>query len=112
AFSLAAARLGWPLAEVECLTLHGRPVELLNAAVAPGVRLLLLSHDGTTPAGVARHLTALGYGDSRLVVLEHMGGPAEARREGLASAWPCARAADLNTIAVECVAGPQAVVRS
>ena len=27
AFSLAAARLGWPIAECECLTLHGRPLE-------------------------------------------------------------------------------------
>ncbi|MBX6321787.1 MAG: precorrin-6y C5,15-methyltransferase (decarboxylating) subunit CbiE, partial [Rhodospirillaceae bacterium] len=111
AFSLAAARLAWPLTEVECLTLHGRPIELLKAVVAPGVRLLLLSHDGTTPAAVARHLTALGYGDSRMVVLEHMGGPAEARHEGRARDWPHDRTADLNTIAVDCVAGPEAVAR-
>ena len=39
AFSLAAARLGWNLAEVECLTLHGRPLDLLTAAIAPGNRL-------------------------------------------------------------------------
>src|SRR4029077_16301620 len=25
-FSLGAARLGWPIAECECLTLHGRPL--------------------------------------------------------------------------------------
>ncbi len=35
AFSLAAARLAWPLADVECLTFHGRPIELLTAAVTP-----------------------------------------------------------------------------
>src|SRR5690606_22900930 len=29
AFSLAAARLGWPLQDVDCLSLHGRPVDLL-----------------------------------------------------------------------------------
>jgi len=74
AFSLASARLGWPLAEVECLSLHGRPLDLLNGVVAPRARLLLLSADGTTPAAVAARLVALGYGGSRMIVLEHMGG--------------------------------------
>jgi precorrin-6Y C5,15-methyltransferase (decarboxylating) len=45
AFALACARLGWPLAEVECLTLHGRSFAFLNGVVRPA--LLLLSHDGT-----------------------------------------------------------------
>jgi precorrin-6Y C5,15-methyltransferase (decarboxylating) len=49
AFALACARLGWPLAEVECLTLHGRSFAFLNGVVAPGAKLLLLSHDGATP---------------------------------------------------------------
>src|SRR3546814_1678308 len=42
AFSLAAARLGWPLADCGCLTLHGRPLELLNLHIRPGARLLIL----------------------------------------------------------------------
>jgi len=104
AFSLAAARLGWPLAEIDCLTLHGRPLDILNGAVAPGARLLLLSHDGTTPALVARRLTALGYGASRIEVLEHMDGVREGRVAGVAAQWDAARTADLNTVAVECVA--------
>lgn len=108
AFSLAAARLGWPLAEVDCLTLHGRPLELLNSAVAPGARLLLLSHDGTTPALVARRLTELGYGASRLQVLEHMEGAKETRIDGVAAQWKPERTADLNTIAVDCVADGKA----
>src|SRR5882724_11988958 len=70
AFSLASARLGWPLAELECLSLHGRPIELLNGVVAPRARLLLLSADGTTPAAVAARLVALGYGESPMTVLE------------------------------------------
>ena len=36
AFSLAAARLGWPLAEIETLTVHGRPLALIQRHVAPG----------------------------------------------------------------------------
>jgi precorrin-6Y C5,15-methyltransferase (decarboxylating) len=111
AFSLACARLGWPLAEVECLTLHGRPLALLDAVLAPGARLLLLSEDGATPAAVAARLASLGYGRSRLIVLEHMGGPLERRVEAIAGDWPGIVVADLSTIAVECVAGPDAVRR-
>jgi len=112
AFALACARLGWPLAEVECLTLHGRSLALLNAVVAPGTRLLLLSADGATPAAVAKALAARGYGPSRLTVLEHMGGEKEDRITGTAAEWSIERTRDLNTIAVECVAGADAIVRA
>lgn len=112
AFSLAAARLGWPIDGVDCLTLHGRPIELLNGAVAPGARLLLLAHDGGSAAAVAAHLTQMGYGASRLIALEHMGGAKENRHEALARDWGQQRTADLNTLAVDCVAGADAVVRA
>ena len=36
AFSLACARLGWPLAEVECLSLHGRATRPAARHIAPG----------------------------------------------------------------------------
>jgi precorrin-6Y C5,15-methyltransferase (decarboxylating) len=108
AFSLAAARLAWPLAEVECLTFHGRPIELLTAAVTPRQKLMILSHDSTTPGLVAARLTAMGYGLSRFVVLEHMGGGKERVRESRAEDWGANDVADLNTIAIECVAGPKA----
>lgn len=108
AFSLAAARMRWPLADTECLTIHGRPLDLLAGAVAPGRRLLVLSHDGTSPAGVARRLTELGYGASDVTVLEHMGGARERVYGGRADAWAHPRAADLNTLAVECRADADA----
>ena len=110
AFSLAAARLAWPLAEVECLTFHGRPIELLTAAMTPRQKLMILSHDSTTPELVAARLTALGYGASRFVVLEHMGGDKERVREATAEDWRANDVADLNTIAIDCVAGPHAKI--
>jgi precorrin-6B C5,15-methyltransferase / cobalt-precorrin-6B C5,C15-methyltransferase len=103
AFSLACARLGWPLAEVDCMTLHGRPLSLLNQHLRPNARLLILSADGGTPKQVAKALQAAGYGDSRITVLEHMGGVKEKRHDGLAGSWR-PRVKDLNTIAVHCVA--------
>ncbi len=105
AFSLAAARMGWPLQEIDCLTLHGRPLELLNLYLRPGGRLLILSENGATPAQIAAGLRAKGYGPSQLTVFEHMGGMGEATHEGHADDWGETRTADLNTIAVTCIAG-------
>lgn len=102
--SLAAARLGWPLQEVEVVSLVGRPLAMLHGKLFPGMRLLVLSADGDTPAQVAEALCARGFGASRLTLLEHLGGPEERRLEGLAASWNLPRGADLNLLAVECLA--------
>lgn len=108
AFSLAAARLGWPLHSCTCLTLHGRPLELLHHHVLPNARLLILSHDGTTPAQVAGLLRDAGFEPTRIHVFENMGSASESSRTGSAGTWDASPVDDLNTIAVECIAGPQA----
>ncbi|MBP2297638.1 precorrin-6y C5,15-methyltransferase (decarboxylating) subunit CbiE [Azospirillum picis] len=108
AFSLAAARLGWPLQDCRCLTVHGRPLELVVPHLQPNAKLLLLSWDGTTPAKLAALLRARGFGASRLTVLEAMGGPREERHEATADGWSMDRVGDLNTIALDCVAAPGA----
>lgn len=110
AFSLAAARMAWSLPDTETFTVHGRPVEVLNRHLAPGLRLLILSENAGTPARIATLLTAAGYGPSRIAVLERLGGAEERRIDGTAEAWPHAPGADLNTVAVECIAGPQAKI--
>ena len=106
AFSLACARLGWPLAETVQLTLHGRPLELLHAHLVPGQRLLILSEDATTPARVADLLSRAGFGPSRLHVLCHMGGPRERVVSVFASDGIGEDVDDLNTIGVELIAEP------
>jgi precorrin-6Y C5,15-methyltransferase (decarboxylating) len=108
AFSLATARLAWPLHGCTCLTLHGRPLDLLNHHLHPGRRLLILSHDGETPAKIAALLRANGFADSRITVLENMGAESENRIAATAANWGVPRTADLNTVALECVAGPDA----
>ena len=107
-FSLAAARMGWSLQDVRCLSVHGRPLELLAKHILPGVRLLILSNDGSTPDKVARMLNACGFGPSRINVLEHLGGPKEKRSRGIAETWTVPAGADLNVVAVECLAEPDA----
>ncbi|KMO34013.1 bifunctional cobalt-precorrin-7 (C(5))-methyltransferase/cobalt-precorrin-6B (C(15))-methyltransferase [Methylobacterium aquaticum] len=110
AFSLAAARLGWPLAEVGCLTLHGRALERVVPHLQPGARLLILSWDGSTPDTLAALLTRRGFPRSRLTVLEAMGGPRERRRSALAENFSESGIDPLNTVAVEVVAEPDARV--
>ena len=108
AFSLACARLGWPLSEVECVTLHGRPLETVLPALYPGARILALSDGGQTPGELAALLCARGFGDSRITVLSHMGGAREACLQGLAKSWSAAEVPAFNTVAIECLAGPDA----
>ncbi|WP_340117618.1 precorrin-6y C5,15-methyltransferase (decarboxylating) subunit CbiE [Pelagibius sp. 7325] len=109
-FTLTAARIGWPLAEVDCLTLHGRPLSLLHPHIQPNAKLIVLSEDATTPAAVAALLTARGFGASRMTLLEHLDGEKERCLEGIAAEWSANDVADLNTIAIECLAGAEAVL--
>ena len=110
AFSLAAARLGWPLADTATISLHGRPLEVLALNLTPGARVLALSENGSTPEAVARYLAANGWGPSELTVLEHLGGTSERRLDGTAAEWRHPPCADLNTLAIVCRPGPKAVV--
>ena len=109
AFTLAAARLGWALADVEQLTLHGRPTSLVMPFIQPNARLLILANGSSTPAQVANILTERGYGGSQITALEHMGGMRERSLTGRASEWEHSDVAAFHTLAVDCVAGTDAV---
>lgn len=106
--TLVCSRLGWPAHTTRLLTLHGRPLALLEPHLQPGARLILLSEDAATPAAVAARLTERGFGPSAMSVLERMGGPAERRLDGRADTWAHPPGEDLNTIAVTVAAGPDA----
>lgn len=107
--SLAAARLGWALQDCTLLSLVARPLAALNAQIHDGVKLLILSNDGESPAAIAALLRERGFGPSRISVLEHLGGESERRIDGLACDWSLSETAALNLVAVECVAGVDAV---
>lgn len=110
AFSLAAARLGWSQQECALLSLHGRAFERIVPRLQPRARIIALSWDETTPQRLAEHLAANGMGASRLIVLEHMGGPRERLRETRADAYGFNDVAALNTVAIDVVAEPGARV--
>jgi precorrin-6B C5,15-methyltransferase / cobalt-precorrin-6B C5,C15-methyltransferase len=103
AYSLACARLGWSLTEVELLSLCGRDPASLNSFFTPHTRLLILSADRHTPTIVARMLTDKGYGKSQITVLERMGGEGERTIAGIANTWNTEDLDNLNTIAITCI---------
>lgn len=107
AFQWAAARMGWSLADIDTLTVHGRRVEQAIPFFAPRARLLILTQGAQTPVEIAALLTARGFGPSRLTVLGALGGPRESRLDGTAQSWTEA-APDFHTLAVECQAAPEA----
>ena len=97
--SLAAARMGWPLHEVEVVSLVNRPAAALRAALNPGRRILVL---GGSPPEVASHLSGF---PAEITVLAQLGGPDEQITP--LDGW----AGDpLHVIAVECGAGPRTPV--
>jgi len=103
AFQLAASRMGWPVQDCECLSVHGRPVDLLRSALYPGARMLVLTSGAEAPVEIADLLVNEGYGRTRMTVLEHLGGDQERHVSGTAEDWS-ADAAALHTLALEVTA--------
>jgi precorrin-6B C5,15-methyltransferase / cobalt-precorrin-6B C5,C15-methyltransferase len=101
--SLACARLGWPIEDIDVVSLVGRPLASLTMSLHHRRRLLVLSNDGVTPAAVAKLLTDKGFGASTLTVLEQLGGPGETQRSGVAKTWQAAVGDPLNVVAVQCL---------
>ncbi|NKB21436.1 MAG: precorrin-6y C5,15-methyltransferase (decarboxylating) subunit CbiE [Alphaproteobacteria bacterium] len=110
AYSLAAARMGWAIEDTACLTVHGRKLENINPSITPDAQLLILCHNGDTPAKVADLLNDRGFGDSELTALSHLGGTTEVTCKGKATNWKHIDLPNLTTLAVRCVAGVEAII--
>lgn len=100
-FALACARLRWPEADVELVSATGRIPEVAAPALQPGRRIVVLGFGAQTAAQVSRVVRERGFGASRLIVLEELGGPAERIEESTADAWGEREAAALHLVALE-----------
>jgi precorrin-6Y C5,15-methyltransferase (decarboxylating) len=109
-FSLAAARLGWPLQDVVCLSLHGRSIDLIRPHLHPGARILALTSDEHGPRALAALLAEAGFGVSIMTVLEALGGPKEQVRSQLAMSFDLPQVYPLNVCAISVVALPGASI--
>ena len=111
-FSLMCSRIGWSLPDVETLTIHGRPLEMLHPFVQPGAKLLVLSKGEESPEQAAKLLCARGFGKSIITVLEHLGGRKERQFSGPADSWNHPEGAALNAMAIECIPESNATILS
>jgi precorrin-6Y C5,15-methyltransferase (decarboxylating) len=107
-FSLAAGRLGWPLQDVTCLSLHGRALDLIRPHLHPGARILALTSDEAGPTTLAQLLDATGFGETTITVLEALGGPEEKVRLATAAGFALPHINPLNICAIEVAAAPGA----
>lgn len=110
AFSHAAARLGWAVQDIGLVSLHGKPLSLIRRHLHPGRRLLCLTSDAAGPAAVAALLATLGFGASRLTVLEALGGPHERIRTAVAENFAIQNINPLNLLAIEIESGSEAQI--
>ncbi|GAA3100889.1 bifunctional cobalt-precorrin-7 (C(5))-methyltransferase/cobalt-precorrin-6B (C(15))-methyltransferase [Rhizobium viscosum] len=108
AFSLAAARLGWPLQETACVSLHGRPLDLIRPHLHAGKHILALTSDEKGPQALANLLVANGFAETRLTVLEALGGERERIRSATAAGFNLDTIDPLNVCALEVAAGKAA----
>lgn len=108
AFSLAASRLGWPLQDIETVSLHGRPIDLVRPLLHPGRRIIALTSDEKGPRELAELLTESGFGRSGMTVLEALGGEAERTRACKAEEFTLQDIKVLNVVTVEVAADADA----
>lgn len=101
--SIAAARMGWPVDQLDVVSLVGRPLESLHPFVQPGRRLLVLVATDDGADLVRQLLDARGYQASAVTVLQQLGGPDER------IVTTTGRHDPLAVVAVECLAGHAAV---
>ncbi len=112
-FSAVCARMLWAQPETRLVTLCGRPVENVHRELFDKARLVVFSADRSTPHAVAQLLRNRGFGDSRMTVFGHLGGSDETVDHfATAEVGDQIEFAALNTMAIECVAGPDADVFS
>ncbi|UQX03688.1 precorrin-6y C5,15-methyltransferase (decarboxylating) subunit CbiE [Streptomyces sp. RerS4] len=104
--SYACARLGWPVEDTEVVTVVGRPVARLAAALYEGRRVLVLSGGAASPNEIAALLRERGFGPSRMRVLEQLGSEHEDAYEGHALDWAHPPGHPLNVVAVDCRRDP------
>lgn len=108
-FTLAAARLGWPIEQTICLGLHAAPYSRLRPHLASGQRILALVRDGEAVSALSSYLAGLGFGASVMYVLEALGGPRERIRRTTVEGLAFTDIAHPVAIGIECAGNGAAV---
>ena len=73
--------LGVSLQDIEVLSLHGRPVEKIRAALKVNSALLILTDKNSQPSRLAQECLAAGFAQTRITVVEKIGYPEQSIRK-------------------------------
>ncbi len=76
-FTLAAARLGWPMERITCMGLHAAPLDRLRRHIGPGERIITFLTGADAVKSLGEWLTTRGFGASPVHIMEALGGPRE-----------------------------------
>ena len=83
-FSLAAAKLGWPLENTICCGLHASNFEIIRKELQENQKLMITLRDGAAVFSLTKYLTETGFGSSKITILEALGGPRERIKQMIA----------------------------
>jgi precorrin-6Y C5,15-methyltransferase (decarboxylating) len=101
-FALAAGRLGWALQDTVTLGLNMPGfTSLVRRHLHDGRQILALALNGETAGELAQILMSSGYGRSKIVVMEALGGPRERIRSAAAEGFNIPDIDPLNVIGIE-----------
>ncbi|WP_018179299.1 precorrin-6y C5,15-methyltransferase (decarboxylating) subunit CbiE [Jongsikchunia kroppenstedtii] len=98
--TLACARLGWDQVSTPVESLLEKSVLPTLAQRKAGDRMLFLSRDAATAGSIAEALRQSGFADSRMWVLNDLGGPDELIQSSTAQDWRGNAASSLNIVGV------------
>jgi precorrin-6Y C5,15-methyltransferase (decarboxylating) len=101
--SLACARLGWALNDVDVVSLVARPTASLIPVLTRGRRVLVLSQDEHSIVDVVDLLCRTGFEQSTVTVLAQLGGPEEKIVGATAESWNGVATDPLNVVAIDVV---------
>ena len=107
--SLACARLGWAIEDVDVVSTAGRPLSLLYPVLQPGRRVLVLVGTETAASAIADLLASRGFGPSAMTVLTRLGAADETVVAGRAFSWLGEPHDPLAIVAIEARLAPGAV---
>ena len=110
AWAIACARLGWASREVDLVSTVARPLDAVRAWLQPRRRLVIYLAGADGASQLAAMLIDAGYGASRFIVLEQLGGERERIRETTAERWDGRAVDPLYAVAVEAVRDPEAAL--
>ncbi len=100
--TLIAAKMHWPSATTQSLSLCSQPIEAIARYLEPGKNLILLSATSEHPNKIANFLKTHAYGPSKLTILENLGDQNESITKTTAKALTSKprKFAALNSLAI------------